>query len=108
MPQVELNYSQDIEINPIELFQAIEQCIDEMDDSAGICKSRAYPATSFLHTHALLTVTLIDKPHRDQDFMRALLHKLRNLGKLFFKAEYYFAVQLKFAGPYYDTGGGRT
>lgn len=106
MPQVDLKYSNDIKINDSDLFQAVEQCINELDDGAGCCKCRAYPSSSYLHSHVFLTVSIIDKPHRDEDFMRELLQSLRDLGKSFISTEYHFSVEVKFLSQYYESSNG--
>ncbi len=77
MPHIELKYSNDLDINTSQLFDTIEQIINENDSSAGECKSRAYPAELFKHTHLLITIWLLPKTHRDQEFSQKLLRSIK-------------------------------
>ncbi|MEM9243258.1 MAG: hypothetical protein AAGA27_04275 [Pseudomonadota bacterium] len=76
MPHVELKYSSDLAINADELFACIEATINSLDASAGICKSRAYPADQYRSSHIMINVWLLRKPHRDDAFTQLLLKKI--------------------------------
>ncbi|WP_420858445.1 hypothetical protein [Marivivens marinus] len=77
MPHAELKYSADLNIDAPAVLRGIEQLILRHDAGAGACKGRAYPAETFHHTHCLLDVSLLTKPHRDHAFTQALLADLR-------------------------------
>lgn len=103
MPQVDLKYSGALQFDSDRLFEEIEVIINQMDDAAGACKSRAYPADKFLHRHVLLSVMLLDKPHRDEAFMEELQNKLAQILLSLIPQDCYYSVQLCFAPKYYLT-----
>ena len=73
MPHIEIKYSNNLAL-PIEtLFSDLEKAINVIDSSAGACKSCAYPAAGFLHTHVLVKVCLLQKPHRDEAFTQKIV-----------------------------------
>ncbi|MDU8926264.1 hypothetical protein RXV86_02595 [Alisedimentitalea sp. MJ-SS2] len=76
MPHSELRYSSDLNLDAKALLREIEQIILRHDAGSGECKGRAYPADIFHHSHCLLSVSLLTKPHRDAVFTKALLHDL--------------------------------
>ena len=53
MPHLEVKYSSDIELDINCLFNQVELVINELDSSAGVCKSRAYPAKNYKHSHVM-------------------------------------------------------
>lgn len=103
MPQVELSYTKDLSIDCIKLFKEIERLINEIDSSAGACKSRAFCIDSFLHTHCILKITMLKKSHRDQVFMNALLKKLQALVVSYLPKNIFYSIDLKFSAEYYLT-----
>ncbi len=54
MPHVEIKYSDDLNIDTKNIFDDIENIINEVDSGAGICKSRAYPCSEYKYTHILV------------------------------------------------------
>ena len=103
MPQLDLKYSADLPLNPKAIFIAMEAAIQSLDESAGICKSRAYPATDYLHRHIYCQVSVLNKPHRDEVFMTLLHKKLLETLTAFIPDECYYAVELTFTSNYYAT-----
>ncbi len=103
MPQVELKFSNDITLDVRKIFKSIEQEINKLDDSAGACKSRAYPIAHFLHTHVLMSVSVLQKPHRDELFMNTCLKQLEAILEATVPNGCYYAVDLFFSGNYYST-----
>ena len=101
MPQVEIRYSDDLDIQVESLFSQIAAAINEMDSSAGICKSRAYPATQFLHTHMFLSMMILKKPHRDNGFIQTLRARLDKIVSSFLPAGCYYSIELIFSGEHY-------
>lgn len=77
MPHAELKYSSDLYLDGGDVLSAIEEVILAHDSGSGACKGRAYPAEVFRHTHCLLNVSLLTKPHRDKAFTQALIQSLR-------------------------------
>lgn len=103
MPQAELKFSNDITIDVAHIFKSIDSEISNFDPSAGACKCRAYPATEFLHTHVLLNIRLLRKPHRDEAFMNTLLNKLKSILESAVPNGCSYAVDLSFFSGYYLT-----
>lgn len=68
MPHAELKYSADLEIDAGHVLRLIEERINAHDPKAGACKGRAYPAEIFHHTHLLVEISMLTKPHRDAAF----------------------------------------
>ena len=81
MPHLEIKYSADIKFNVELLFDQIESAIHELDPSAGVCKSRAYPAKNYKHSHVVIEVWLLPKQHRNHAFTEELLKKLKDCVK---------------------------
>lgn len=103
MPHLEIKYSADIEFNVKFLFDQIETAINELDPSAGICKSRAYPAKSYKHSHVMIEVWLLPKEHRNPAFTQVLLKKLKNCVEKHIDNHCYVSVQLYYRDANYAT-----
>ncbi len=76
MPHAELKYSADLALDAEIILQKVETVILRHDGHSGECKGRAYPADRFHHSHCLLNVSMLTKPHRDKTFTKALLADL--------------------------------
>lgn len=61
MPQVDLKFSSDINLDITLIFDTIEKVINQLDKTAGVCKSRAYPVPYYKHTHVLISIGLLKK-----------------------------------------------
>ena len=103
MPQLTVYYSADLSLQPQELLAAVELCIAEHDETAGMCKSRAYPAEYYQHTSCYLQVRLLTKPHRDSLFMNQLLEKLTKMARTFLPQHVHLAIDLDFSSKFYQT-----
>ena len=103
MPQLDVLHSNDVTLEFEPLFQSIENTLNELDPSAKMCKSRAYPAPHFLHTHVLVKIGLLKKPHRDQAFMENCLQTLKQAIEPYIPEGCYYAIDLSFSEPYYLT-----
>jgi hypothetical protein len=77
MPHVDLKFSSDLNFDATALLRAVEQTIQRHDAGSGECKGRAYPAAHFNHTHCLLELSMLTKPHRDSAFTQSLLADLK-------------------------------
>ncbi|AKS45495.1 hypothetical protein SAMN05444287_0591 [Octadecabacter temperatus] len=104
MPQADLKYSSDMDIDAEGLLAEIEAVIGDFDSGAGKCKGRAYPAASYQHSHVFLTVQVLEKPHRDDVFMQTLLEKLTNTVDKHIKQACSRSVSVDFLPKYYATG----
>ncbi|MCL1126170.1 hypothetical protein [Shewanella surugensis] len=103
MPHTELKYSNDLTLDTEAIFTAIEWCINQKDPSAGVCKSRAYPASEYQHTHVYISVSLLNKPHRDGAFSQSLLEVLNSEIKSLLIQDCYFSLELNYVSDYYLT-----
>ena len=103
MPQVDLKYSSDITLDTKTLFEKIETTINTLDSSTGICKCRAYPAKEHLHTHMIVKIYLLRKPHRDEVFMKNCLAALETAVSPLIPSNTHYAIELLFSRPYYLT-----
>ena len=104
MPQADLKYSTDLEFDTAEVLRGIEGIIARHDDGAGACKGRAYPAAVYHHSHVLLELTVLQKPHRDKAFCDALVADLVGFIEGYLPSGTERAVELHFASPRYVTG----
>lgn len=104
MPQVELHYTQGLELDFAALFSAIERLINQLDASAGICKSRAYQCEYYLHDHVYISILMMRKLHRDAVFMQNCHERLLTVIKEFLPATCSWSVSLDFSSPYYAAG----
>ena len=76
MPHAELKFSSDLTFDTAAMLQDIETVVQAADPGAGACKGRGYPAEVYHHTHCLLNLMMLTKPHRDAAFTKALLADL--------------------------------
>lgn len=104
MPQVELHFTKGLSIDDQSLFAEVERVINEIDDSAGMCKSRVYCVENYRHDHLLLRVLLMRKPHRDPAFMKDLHQRLLSIAKPLFPTSCAWSVLLDFSSEYYTAG----
>jgi len=103
MPQADLMYSADLDLDAAAILARVEQVIADHDAGAGACKGRAYPAAVTHHSHVTLRVAMLDKPHRDAAFMSALLADVERAVKALIAQPCAVAVELSFSSPYYAT-----
>ena len=103
MPHLEIKYSNDIELNIDSLFDVIEATINKLDSSAGACKSRAYSTKNYKHSHFMVDIWLLPKPHRDQKFNQRLLEALQKVIKSQVSENCYVSLQLYYRDANYLT-----
>ncbi len=103
MPHAEIKYSDDLAIDPYRILTRIEEIILEHDPGAGACKGRAYPASVSHHTHILIDVALLYKPHRDRAFRTKLLEALEAGIKLLIPTPCAFSLGLRVNEEFYVT-----
>lgn len=103
MPHVEIKYSDNLDINVQEIFDCIETKINQIDPLAGDCKSRAYPANNYKHTHVLINITMLKKDYRDDKFTQLLIKSLVDGVKSLIKFKCYFSLNLEYSGGNYIT-----
>lgn len=103
MPHLEIKYSADIDFDIEVLFDQIESAINQLDPSAGVCKSRAYPAKSYKYSHVMIEVWLLPKQHRNHVFTQALLKELKDRVKKQIINDCYVSVQLYYRDINYTT-----
>lgn len=101
MPQADLSYSADLALDAPAILAIIEQTIAAHDDSSGACKGRAYPLAGTHHTHVLLRLRMLRKPHRDDAFMQSLLSALQTALKPLIPSPCILGVELGFLEQHY-------
>lgn len=101
MPQADLSYSSQIPLDTAAVLTAIETVISTQDAGAGACKGRAHPLEQTHHTHVLLRLRLLNKPHRDDLFMQALLTALQTALRPLIPAPCILGIELGFLEPHY-------
>lgn len=104
MPHAGLKYSTDLEIDAKAVLQAVELVIQRHDAGSGMCKGRAYPAEIFHHTHCILNVSMLTKPHRDAAFTHALLDDLTSELGRHITQKCALSVGIQYSGAAYYTG----
>ena len=65
MPHADIKYSPNLRFEPQKVFAAIEDTINAHDSDAGYSKCRSYPAKNSNHTHLLIEVSMLTKPHQN-------------------------------------------
>lgn len=103
MPHAELSYSADLNIDAPAILRRIEQVIQAHDAGSGECKGRAYPAAQFHHTHLLVSLSLLTKPHRDAAFTQALMADVEAAVKEMIGPACFFSLSLAYSDAYYVT-----
>jgi len=103
MPHIEIKYSNNLEIDTDKLFDAIEKTINEKDDSAGVCKARAYPCFTYKYSHLLITISLLKKAKRDEVFTQNLSYELEKVIKEHLHQSAYFSLNIEYSLSYYTT-----
>lgn len=104
MPQAELKFSSDLALNAKDFLVEVEATILAHDRGAGPCKGRGFAIEQYHHTHALLDVLVLDKPHRDDAFMTDLTEKLTALLDAQLPCGCARAVSVGFLPRHYVTG----
>lgn len=103
MPQADLSYSADLPLNIPAILQSIEATIKAFDPASGDCKARAHPVAQTLHNHLLLRLSLLQKPHRSDEFMTALNQQLADRLKPQLPTGVILGIELQFLSPYYGS-----
>ena len=103
MPHAELKYSSDLQIDASAVLAAIEAVIQRHDAGSGDCKGRAYPADQFHHTHLLVSLGLLQKPHRDAAFTKALMDDIEATVKSMIPQSCFFSLGLDYSSGAYVT-----
>ena len=103
MPHTEIKYSSDMKFDAQAMMAGIETVLNQLDDTSGHCKGRAYPSETFLHTHILVEVHLLAKPHRDAAFTSRALDALEQEVKSHLSQACEFSLKLLYAPTAYVT-----
>ncbi|MBD3664697.1 hypothetical protein [Sulfitobacter aestuariivivens] len=103
MPHAEIRYSNDLLLDATSILRRVEEVIQSHDAGSGECKGRAYPAAEFHHTHVLIQVSMLPKPHRDDAFLSALLNDLETQIKALLPGPCLFSLGITFSGAHYVT-----
>lgn len=103
MPHAELKYSSDLDIDVPAILGLIERTILQHDPASGECKGRAYATDQFHHSHVLLSVMMLERPHRDAEFTARLMQDLEALVKSHIATPCYFSFSLDYNQTAYVT-----
>ena len=103
MPHADLKYSLDLSFDPQAMFEAIKQTILAYDSGSGDCKCRSYPAEAGNHTHLLIEISMLSKPHRDAGFTRAQRDTIAAAVKKQLQQSYYISLAVIYSDAMYLT-----
>ena len=103
MPQADIRYSNDLDLNCEKILSGIEETIKQHDQSSGACKGRAYKADHFHHTHIYINLAMLPKPHRDKAFTDALIKSLEEMIKSHLTQSCLFSLNVEYTGDGYIT-----
>lgn len=103
MPHADLKYSPDLSFDPQAMFTAIEHTILAHDSGSGDCKCRSYPAEASNHTHLLLEISMLSKPHRDEAFTLRLRDAIAAAVKCHLKQSCYISLAITYSDAMYLT-----
>ncbi|MDB4841086.1 hypothetical protein OAH73_00675 [Planktomarina sp.] len=103
MPHADLKYSPDLSFDPQAMFEAIKQTILAYDSGSGDCKCRSYPAEAGNHTHLLIEISMLSKPHRDAGFTRAQRDTIAAAVKKQLQQSYYISLAVIYSDAMYLT-----
>lgn len=103
MPQADFIYSADIPLDAPTILAKVEAVIHAHDSKSGDCKGRAMACPQTHHTHALLRIRMLDKPHRDDAFMQALLAALQDALRPAIPAPCILGIEIGFLERHYTS-----
>mgnify|MGYP003119144345 CR=1 FL=1 len=103
MPQADIKYSNDLNLDCTAILASIEETIKKHDQSSGACKGRAYKADHFHHTHIYVNLAMLPKPHRDKEFTKTLISDLEKMVKQHLTQSCHFSLNLEYTGEGYIT-----
>jgi hypothetical protein len=101
MPQADLSYSAEIPLDAAAFLAKVEEIMSAHDKAAGACKGRARVLEVTHHSHILLRLRMLKKPHRDDAFMAGLLTALQNALRPMVPAACILGIELGFLQPHY-------
>ena len=103
MPHADIKYSPNLQFEPQKVFAAIEDTINARHSGAGNCKCKSYPAKNSNHTHLLIEVSMLTKPHRNHDFTNSLRDAIETAVKVHLHQRCYFSLSITFTDDLYLT-----
>ena len=103
MPHADLKYSPDLSFDPQAMFATIEHIILAHDSASGDCKCLSYPAEASNHTHLLIEISMLTKPHRDVNFTRALRDAVAAAVKNHLQQSCYISLAIRYSDAMYLT-----
>ncbi|MGH1487291.1 MAG: hypothetical protein ACRBCI_13845 [Cellvibrionaceae bacterium] len=103
MPHCELHFSDNLNIDAKAILATVETIINAHDANALECKGRAYPASTYHHTHLKITVSLLTQPHRNKAFTQALMIDLEKEVKKALSQSCFFSLSVEYSSDYYMT-----
>lgn len=76
MPQVDIQYSNALNLDFPAISNAIDAAINDVDGPGRDCKIRTVPASFANIEHLMISVGLLEKPHRDKAFREKLVNTI--------------------------------
>lgn len=73
MPQIDIQYSPDLNLEANQVCQALDDAINTVDGPGRDCQIRLLPAKYTNTTHMLISIGLLEKPHRDKAFREKMV-----------------------------------
>ena len=73
------------------------------DSGSGDCKCRSYPAEASNHTHLLIEISMLSKPHRDEAFTLRLRDAIAAAVKCHLKQSCYISLAITYSDAMYLT-----
>lgn len=113
MPNLDIKYSSDLNIDTKKLFKAVEDTVKAHDASTGGCKARGYPTDQFQYTHCHMELALLTKDNRDDAWTQKLIDALEELLKTELASassnikegtQTAWGVNVSYASPYFRFG----
>jgi|GEM_PF-3417157 len=83
MPQIDINYSQDLKLDLAEICKIVNDTIEEFDGPGRDCKIRTNPAFYSNQPSIFINIGLLEKPHRDETFQKTLINLILEKTKPF-------------------------
>ncbi len=101
MPQAELNYTANIHLNAEEVLVEIERVISNFDPNAGACKGRAFKVSEYNHSHILLNLAVMPRPHRNSEWIDRLGNLLEQTLYEHIQEPCHLAIEIRFLSENY-------
>ena len=104
MPNADIKYTSDIQIDLKTLMSDIEEIILGLDPTSGACKGRALKVDEYHHSHLNIEIRLFATKHRDSALLNEVINRVDSRAKSLLKKAAHVTVKLEFTPLTYLTG----